>query len=224
MEGADGNDPEKNDSMDSTTQIESDDDFEEPMELQCEPEVNIEEFEQNDVNIEDNSSDVDPLDIQEASSSPSSSNILLRHAENSEISLKIPTVSVDPATSCFTNKDVKPPYSFSGLIIRAIKQSPYGRLSLKQIYEYIRRDFPYYRHSKQNWPNSIRHNLSLNKVFKKVSKRDLLFNNMRGQDNDISPWKGNLWTIDPSADPEVCLHFQKIKFFCLFFSKKWPGK
>ena len=208
MEGVDGNDPEKNDSnMDSPTPIESEDDFEEPMELECEPEVNIEEFEQNDLNIEDNSSDVDPLDIQEASSSPSNSNILLRSHENSQISLKIPTVSVDPATSCFTNKDVKPPYSFSGLIIRAIKQSPYGRLSLKQLYEYIKRDFPYYRHAKQNWPNSIRHNLSLNKVFKKVSKRDLLFNNHREHDN--SPWKGNLWTIDPNADPEVCLHFKK---------------
>ena len=214
MEG-DGNDPEKNDSMDSPIPIESEDDIEEPMELECEPEVNIEEFEQNDSNIEDNSSDVDPLDIQEAS--PSSSNILLRH-EKSQISLKIPTVSVDPATSCFTNKDVKPPYSFSGLIIRAIKQSPYGRMSLKQIYEYIRRDFPYYRHSKQNWPNSIRHNLSLNKVFKKVSKRDLLFNNYRGQDNEISPWKGNLWTIDPNADPEVYLHFQN---FFVYLKTKW---
>ena len=44
MEG-DGNDPEKNDSMDSPTPIESEDDIEEPMELECEPEVNIEEFE-----------------------------------------------------------------------------------------------------------------------------------------------------------------------------------
>ena len=39
----------------------------------------------------------------------------------------------------------RPPYSFSGLIIRAIQKSPEQRLTLKGIYDSITNEFPYYR-------------------------------------------------------------------------------
>ena len=39
----------------------------------------------------------------------------------------------------------RPPYSFSGLIIRAIQKSPEQRLTLREIYDSITNEFPYYR-------------------------------------------------------------------------------
>ena len=64
----------------------------------------------------------------------------------------------------------KPPFSFSSLIFMAIESSPSKALPVKDIYAWIIEHFPYYRNSPSGWKNTVRHNLSLNKCFRKVDK------------------------------------------------------
>jgi forkhead box protein N len=68
------------------------------------------------------------------------------------------------------NSPRKPPYSFSSLIFMAIEDSPNKKLPVKDIYNWITERFPYFRNAPLGWKNSVRHNLSLNKCFKKVDK------------------------------------------------------
>ncbi|AQZ10559.1 FHL1 (YPR104C) [Zygosaccharomyces parabailii] len=75
----------------------------------------------------------------------------------------------------------KPSCSYSSLLTTCIRKytSPKG-MSLSEIYAGIRELFPYYKYCPDGWQSSVRHNLSLNKSFRKVSKEG----------------KGWLWGLD----------------------------
>lgn len=99
------------------------------------------------------------------------------YAEDSEVERRYTKKTTPKANQ-------KPPYSYSQLITKAIEESENGILTLSEIYKYIKDSFEYYNKADNTWQNSIRHNLSLNKVFKKVPRPT------------NKPGKGGYWMID----------------------------
>lgn len=93
----------------------------------------------------------------------------------------------------------KPPYSFSCLIFMAIEDSPGHALPVKEIYSWILDHFPYFKNAPTGWKNSVRHNLSLNKCFRKVEKAPNL-------------GKGSLWMVDPMYRPNLVQALAKSPF------------
>lgn len=84
--------------------------------------------------------------------------------------------------------DKKPPYSYAILICLAILQSPEGKLTLSQIYNWISTHFSFYKPKDASWQNSIRHNLSLNEAFIKTEKS--------------YDGKGHYWEVKPLSMPK----------------------
>ena len=83
------------------------------------------------------------------------------------------------------SKESKPPYSYAALIIMAMKSTNSCKMTLSEIYRWISDTFIYYKNIEPAWQNSIRHNLSLNKCFKKIPRP-------KGD-----PGKGGYWSIVP---------------------------
>ena len=108
----------------------------------------------------------------------------------------------------------KPPFSFSCLIFMAIEDCIHKRLPVKDIYQWIQDHFPYFRTAPTGWKNSVRHNLSLNKCFRKVDK-------MKGQVGLFSSYfcvnlksTGSILMSDRNDSPHTeTLVFFGIKYF-----------
>lgn len=97
------------------------------------------------------------------------------------------------------HKNSKPPYSFSCLIFMAIEDSPVKALPVKEVYAWILDHFPYFRNAPTGWKNSVRHNLSLNKCFRKVEKASNL-------------GKGSLWMVDSQYRPNLIQALSRAPF------------
>ena len=61
----------------------------------------------------------------------------------------------------------KPPCSYVALCVMAILNSPRKKLTLSQIYQFVTENFVFYRNTKLQWKNSLRHSLSHNDCFVK---------------------------------------------------------
>lgn len=105
-----------------------------------------------------------------------------------------PYVLPDPASlpdPIDDGPEAKPQYSYAQIIGMAILRAPTRRLTLNQIYTWVAGHFSHFReHSKVQWQNSIRHNLSLNKSFEKQD---------RPKDD---PGKGHYWIIKPGCEAQ----------------------
>ena len=76
---------------------------------------------------------------------------------------------------------VKPPLSYSSMLITCLRKFSDGKgMTLSEIYSSIRELYPYYKYCRDGWQSSVRHNLSLNRSFQKISKEG----------------KGWLWGLD----------------------------
>lgn len=105
------------------------------------------------------------------------------------------TEEVDYASDAM--KEFKPPFSYALMIAQAILSSEGEQLTLSSIYRHIQDKYAFYRHSNTGWQNSIRHNLSLNKAFRKIPRRT------------DEPGKGMKWELLPEHRDEYIKKLQR---------------
>ncbi|GAC95106.1 potential forkhead-like transcriptional regulator [Pseudozyma hubeiensis SY62] len=98
----------------------------------------------------------------------------------------------------------RPPYSYSSMITQAIASSDEGRMTLREIYTWISTNFSGYPMSgpdSQGWQNTVRHNLSLGKVFIKKARtaQDIYDSCSSGNpaQSQAARGKGGWWTLHP---------------------------
>ncbi|CAF3507135.1 unnamed protein product [Adineta steineri] len=89
---------------------------------------------------------------------------------------------------------IKPPFSYAQLIVQAILSAPDKQMTLSQIYNFISAQYPYYEANNRGWQNSIRHNLSLNRYFIRLARKE----NESG--------KGSFWRLDETCEEKLVDH------------------
>jgi hypothetical protein len=116
--------------------------------------------------------------------------VRMRNSSSDSTTTKRRSISSSQDVSAVSDSEVppgdlsKPPLSYACLIAEAINSTTDARLTLSGIYKFLSDKYPYFRYTKSGWQNSIRHNLSLNKAFRKIPRS-------MGE-----PGKGMFWVID----------------------------
>lgn len=98
----------------------------------------------------------------------------------------LPANASDQLKRHAANAAARPPYAYSAMIYMAVHAVNKDRVQLGEIYNQIQQSWAYYRArpDETGWKNSIRHNLTVSRCFKKVARAE-------GESG-----KGGYWTID----------------------------
>ena len=98
----------------------------------------------------------------------------------------LPENGIMPDEAPADNPNAKPPYTYASLIAQAIHRSEQKKMSLHEIYDWVKVKWPFFSLNQSGWQNSIRHNLTPARGFLKVLRKD------------DEPGKGSFWEIDPT--------------------------
>ncbi|KAL1921364.1 uncharacterized protein VTP21DRAFT_11080 [Calcarisporiella thermophila] len=89
------------------------------------------------------------------------------------------------------NTGNRPPNSYTALIKEAIESSPQKKMTVSEIYDYFLTHYPFFRTTTCTWKNSIRHNLTMKRIF------------VRDARPSNEPGKGGFWTVDTRIKEEA---------------------
>lgn len=92
----------------------------------------------------------------------------------------------------------RPGPSFACIIGQAILKCSAGGLSLEHIYRYVETAYPFFKTGDGAWRNSVRHNLSIHKMFETIPRTEM-----------FPPGKGGIWVIH---EDEKCHWPEENKF------------
>ena len=158
---------------------------------------------------------------QKTSKKTSKRSIILNNNTHSSISHK---------NNCGLNK---PSITLSCLIFMALEESGEKCLPVREIYEWIEENFPYYKNNENfGWKSSIRHNLSFSKCFKKMDRNESVFlrqrpdslnnNLVNGRKRRAPNSVGTCWKVNEECKSYL-IHTLKKSAFWSQNSKYYPN-
>ncbi|KAF8641215.1 hypothetical protein AX17_000849 [Amanita inopinata Kibby_2008] len=91
--------------------------------------------------------------------------------------------------ACLPDTDGRPQHTLPVILRCAILGSPKKRLTIREIYAAMEAKYPYYKTAGPTWKQSVRHHLSLNRLFERQPRPV------------TDPGFGSYWTVNLSAPP-----------------------
>ncbi|KIL71501.1 hypothetical protein M378DRAFT_6232 [Amanita muscaria Koide BX008] len=91
--------------------------------------------------------------------------------------------------ACLPDTEGRPQHTLPVILRCAILGSPKKRLTIREIYAAMEAKYPYYRTAGSTWKQSVRHHLSLNRLFERQPRPV------------TDPGFGSYWTVNLSAPP-----------------------
>ncbi|KAL4069835.1 hypothetical protein V8B97DRAFT_638388 [Scleroderma yunnanense] len=100
-----------------------------------------------------------------------------------------PHLNCPNALACLPDTDGRPQHTLPVILRCAILGSPNQRLTIREIYAAMENKYIYFRNAGPTWKQSVRHHLSLNRLFERQNRPV------------TEPGFGSYWTVNLSAPP-----------------------
>ncbi|KAJ6621139.1 hypothetical protein B0H10DRAFT_1945520 [Mycena sp. CBHHK59/15] len=101
----------------------------------------------------------------------------------------IPHPDCPDSLACLPDTDDRPQHTLPVILRCAILGSPRKRLTIREIYAAMEEKYAYYRTAGPTWKQSVRHHLSLNRLFERQPRPA------------TDPGFGSYWTVNLTAPP-----------------------